>query len=107
MQIGWNIEGEFREQIGLCVDEMYYATLSTSYLVEGQYIDLRDKTAKRPSFRRDISGYGRLFEGFPSQRALSRYVYHESLIYVVRGSSHKFPFFSSLLLCIFSMDNEI
>ena len=72
VQIGWNIKGEFREQIGLCVDEMYYATLSTSYQVQGQYIELRDKTAKRPSFRRDITGYGRLFPGFPSQTALSR-----------------------------------
>ena len=72
VQIGWNIRGEFREQIALCVDEMYYATLSTSYRVQGAYINLRDKTAKRPSFRRDISGYGRLFPGFPSQTALAR-----------------------------------
>ena len=72
VQIGWNIKGAFREQIGLCVDEMYYATLSTSYQVQGQYIDLRDKTAKRPSFRRDISGYGRLFEGISTQSALAR-----------------------------------
>ena len=33
--------------------------------------------------------------------------YRESIIYVARGSSHKVPLFSSLLLCIFSMGKEI
>ena len=43
----------------------------------------------------DITVKGPISNGEPQ--------YRESLIFMVRGSSHKFPLFSTILLCIFSM----
>ena len=59
VSIGWQIEGTFIEQIGLCVDESNYGTIWTKHTLRGASIDLRDKDPKRPSFRADTSAYTR------------------------------------------------
>ena len=73
VQIGWQIDDTFHEQILLCIDEMWYATLWTTHSVLGAHIELRDTTGGRPSFRRDISGYKRLFPLFSTQSAIEKY----------------------------------
>ena len=70
VQIGWNVNGAFLEQINLCVDELMYATLSTQHDVIGKSIDFRDITSGRPSFRRDITRMTNLFSRFPTQSAI-------------------------------------
>ena len=70
IQIGWNVGGSFVEQIRLCQDRRTYATLSTEHTVRGASIGLRDTTAGRPSFRRDITGYTRFFTRFSSQKQI-------------------------------------
>lgn len=57
----------------MCVDEFRYSTLWTAHSVVGASISLRDMTAARPSFRRDVSGLTRLFSEFPTQTALAEY----------------------------------
>ena len=62
-----SIELPPREQIGLCVDEKYYATLSAKHRVVGKSIEARDMTEGRPSFKKDG-----LFAGIGTQTALAR-----------------------------------
>ena len=57
VSIGWQIEGTFIEQIGLCIDESNFGTIWTKHTVRGASIGLRDKDPKRPSFRADTSAY--------------------------------------------------
>ena len=59
VSIGWQIEGAFIEQIGLCVDESNFGTIWTNHTVRGASINLRDIDPKRPSFRADTSAYTR------------------------------------------------
>merc|ERR1711971_1338055 len=59
VSIGWQIEGTFIEQIGLCVDESNFGTIWTNHTVRGASINLRDIDPKRPSFRADTSAYTR------------------------------------------------
>jgi hypothetical protein len=53
---------------------MFILKIVMHFQVLGKYITLRDMSAGRPSFKRDISGYKRLFSEFPSQTALAGYV---------------------------------
>ena len=57
VSIGWQIEGTFIEQIGLCIDESKFGTIWTKHTVRGASIGLRDKDPKRPSFKADTSAY--------------------------------------------------
>eukprot|EP00095_Tigriopus_kingsejongensis_P006847 maker-scaffold176_size284796-snap-gene-0.14 protein:Tk06847 transcript:maker-scaffold176_size284796-snap-gene-0.14-mRNA-1 annotation:"duplex-specific nuclease" len=75
IQIGWEINGVFLEQIQLCVDELLYATLWTKHVVMGASINLRDLTPERPSFQRDIPGHNRLFANFPTSTSLYQTYY--------------------------------
>ena len=51
VSIGWQIEDNFIEQIGLCHDEKLYSTIWTNHTLHGENIDFRDKDPARPSFR--------------------------------------------------------
>ncbi|XP_059098835.1 uncharacterized protein LOC131892971 [Tigriopus californicus] len=70
VQIGWEVHGQFKEQIRLCVDELLYATLWTTHEIFGSSINLRDTSPERPQFQRDTPGDSRLFARFPTQTTL-------------------------------------
>ena len=94
IQIGWLVEGVFHKQIQLCVDELFYATLWSNHQTLGAHLSLSDSTSTGLTFKRDISGYKRLFPGFPSQTALAKLVFHAySLLYVVMATYMVDPFF--------------
>ena len=59
VSIGWQIEGTFIEQIGICIDESNFGTIWTNHTVRGASIALRDIDPKRPSFRADTGAYTR------------------------------------------------
>ena len=74
VQVGWMISSIFHPQYELCVDEMWYSTLWTSYSILGASIGLKDtkNSGKRPKFRKDITGHKRLFLGIKTQKALKK-----------------------------------
>ena len=56
VSIGWQIEeGNYFEQIGLCVDEANYGTIWTNHTLHGQNIAHRDKHPDRPGFKVDTT----------------------------------------------------
>lgn len=55
----------------MCQDLRSYSTLWTSHTIIGKSIELRDKTAGRPSFRTDVRGEKRFFTGFSSSTAMA------------------------------------
>jgi len=61
VSIGWQIEENFIEQIGICHDEKLYSTIWSNYTLHGVNIDFRDKDPARPSFRIDTSYNKRFF----------------------------------------------
>jgi len=64
VSIGWQIEGTFIEQIGICIDESNFGTIWTNHTVRGASIALRDIDPKRPSFRADTGAYTRKNQRF-------------------------------------------
>merc|ERR1712180_259936 len=64
VSIGWQIEGTFIEQIGICIDESNFGTIWTNPTVRGASIALRDIDPKRPSFRADTGAYTRKNQRF-------------------------------------------
>ena len=60
VSIGWQIGETFIEQIGLCIDELNYGTLWSTYTLQGASIAYRDIDPKRPGFRVDVSRMKRL-----------------------------------------------
>jgi len=59
--IGWSIDGKYKEQIGLCIDEKMFATIWTNHTLHGANIDYRDIDPGRPGFRIDTTGTKRFF----------------------------------------------
>ena len=51
ISVGWMIQENFVEQIGLCHDEKMFATIWTNHTLHGQSINFRDMDPGRPSFR--------------------------------------------------------
>merc|ERR1712088_764476 len=64
VSIGWQVEGTFIEQIGICIDESNFGTIWTNHTVRGASIALRDIDPKRPSFRADTGAYTRKNQRF-------------------------------------------
>merc|ERR1712223_390347 len=64
VSIGWQIEGTFIEQIGICIDGSNFGTIWTNHTVRGASIALRDIDPKRPSFRADTGAYTRKNQRF-------------------------------------------
>merc|ERR1712180_154234 len=64
VSIGWQIEGGFIEQIGICIDESNFGTIWTNHTVRGASIALSDIDPKRPSFRADTGAYTRKNQRF-------------------------------------------
>eukprot|EP00092_Neocalanus_flemingeri_P008407 GFUD01009063.1.p1 GENE.GFUD01009063.1~~GFUD01009063.1.p1 ORF type:complete len:458 (-),score=83.36 GFUD01009063.1:40-1413(-) len=59
--IGWDIDDNFIEQIGLCHDEFLYATIWAKYTMHGANIAFRDSDSTRPVFRADTNRNHRFF----------------------------------------------
>jgi len=70
VSIGWEIEGNFIEQVGLCIDEAVYGTLWTNHTIHGANIAFQD-SGKRPIFRTDSNKNKRFFP-WTSSYALTR-----------------------------------
>jgi len=61
IQIGWQINDTFIEQIRICHDESIYSTIWTNHTIYGASINSRDVDAGRPSFRIDNSRLKRFY----------------------------------------------
>ena len=72
VSIGWQIEDNFIEQIGLCHDERNFATIWSNYTLHGENIDYRDKDPARPSFRIDTS-YNKRFYTWTTSTGMNNY----------------------------------
>merc|ERR1719322_2157249 len=72
VSIGWQIEENFIEQIGICHDEKLYSTIWSNYTLHGVNIDFRDKDPARPSFRIDTS-YNKRFFTWTTSTGMNNY----------------------------------
>ena len=70
--IGWKIDGVYKEQIGLCIDEKMFATIWTNHTLHGANIDFNDKGG-RPGFRIDTTGSKRFFPWATSSKMIKYY----------------------------------
>lgn len=61
VQIGWQINNTFIEQIRLCVDESMYATIWTNHTLAGASLKYQDKDPARPAFRTDVTNMKTMF----------------------------------------------
>lgn len=89
--IGWRIDGKYKEQIGLCVDEKIFATIWTNHTLHGANIDFRDIDPARPGFRIDTSGTKRFFPWTASYKMTKYYSKRNQLSQVKKnlGTNNK------------------
>merc|ERR1712106_999847 len=89
--IGWNIDGKYKEQIGLCIDERMFATIWTNHTLHGANIDYRDIDPKRPGFRIDTTGTKRFFPWATSTKMNKYYSKNNQLAQVkkILGTNNK------------------
>jgi len=89
--IGWRLDGKFKEQIGLCLDEKLYATIWTNHTLHGASIEYRDIDPDRPGFRIDTSGTKRFFPWATSTKMNKYYSKRSQLAQVkdILGTNNK------------------
>ena len=85
--IGWKIDGVYKEQIGLCIDEKMFATIWTNHTLHGAYIDFRDIDPGRPGFRIDTTDTKRFYPWATSTKRVNYYSKKKQLSQVKRQSS--------------------
>lgn len=92
VSLGWEINGIYKEQIGMCVDEQVYGTIWTNHTIHGASILLQDKDPKRPGFKTDTTKNKRFFPWTTSTGMNTIYTKKRQAYWVKKdlGTNNKF-----------------